>query len=877
MSEFGLRILNIQAGSLYGVNLGIRDMLDSTDAMLTHSLFTNYMLKHGLNVWKGESTRDIICLQFDYGCRGYEQEVAYLMKSMKDLEDPKKVFKKYGKSLSEKEINEKMATFSKFLLKADENKELFKKISKEKIRSEYYENGVDITYHTHDRKGAVINTQTIHYKMLYRTPGKAKKGSCMFINADLYDTAIDYLRMGIKLPEGTAPIIEIGAYASLSTSTIVGSIKIDPHDVVVLNDVKSAFKTKVVSIEMEGEHCVAKRYDNYEVSNELFDGQALIDESIFPAWASGYVLLREHFCKAAAFCTKMQKYFHEYYGDDYETAEIEDIFGVKHKVKDIKIITTTNAMKWLKFDVSYEDWCQRVTQDNENEFGIVKTCHPSKLGEVQRMSYQMINALEIDTMSEVMQTTVDYIEQLKTNDEVFLEYLKLNQNFSNDFEALLALVEWNPDFIYSEYFRERKQKIIETYVLNFKTGKVIQNADNLVIVGNPYGMLMHAVGLNAEDDPTFNTEDDAIQCWTSRFENGEYLAGFRSPFNSRNNIDYLHNVYSDEMDKYFIFAAEIIAVNMVNTDFQDRNNGSDQDSDSLYVTNNAAVVASAKKSYNSYPTIVNNIPKQTNHYHNTLKEFAKVDNNLAAAQLAIGESSNLAQLALTYTYNLDDDKFDDYVCILSVLAQCAIDNAKRAYAVNLVKEIPYIKSQMDIKENGYPSFWLNIRPGFKKKKVNTSLECPMNCIYDYKIKEFHSNIPTIPMHEFFVKWTSDGFSRYKSKAVEALIEKYSLELYMSRINESDTRHDNYLLLRNDFEQMIDDINKVYISRNYQDLMSWLIDRAFVITSDAKRHKNQSESRLNKNKSLLFATLYRINPDVFLKCFRKNFFRLEETE
>lgn len=45
-----------------------------------------------------------------------------------------------------------------------------------------------------------------------------------------------------------------------------------------------------------------------------------------------------------------------------------------------------------------------------------------------------------------------------------------------------------------------------------------------------------------------------------------------------------------------------------------------------------------------------------------------MDNNLAKSQLAIGESSNLAQLALTYTYNFEDEKFDGYVCILSVVA-----------------------------------------------------------------------------------------------------------------------------------------------------------------------------------------------------------------
>ena len=59
---------------------------------------------------------------------------------------------------------------------------------------------------------------------------------------------------------------------------------------------------------------------------------------------------------------------------------------------------------------------------------------------------------------------------------------------------------------------------------------------------------------------------------------------------------------------------------------------------------------------------------EKNSYDYSLENFAHIDNNLSAAQLAIGESSNLAQVCLTYTYNFEDQKYIDYVCILSVLA-----------------------------------------------------------------------------------------------------------------------------------------------------------------------------------------------------------------
>ena len=193
----------------------------------------------------------------------------------------------------------------------------------------------------------------------------------------------------------------------------------------------------------EDKWCQAVTRNDYTVKNTLFDGQALIDSSIFPDWGNGYVLLRQHFFKAAAFCSHIQKFFKDYYGDNYINAKITDMFGNEHYVKDIEIITTDQAMKWLKFDgITYDYWCEKVF-DNGCRFGIVKTAHKSKLGEVQKMSYQMINTLDMDIMENVVLKSKEYIELLKKDDNVFIEYLKDNKNFSNDYEVLVSLCEQN--------------------------------------------------------------------------------------------------------------------------------------------------------------------------------------------------------------------------------------------------------------------------------------------------------------------------------------------------------------------------------------------------------------------------------------------------
>ena len=103
-------------------------------------------------------------------------------------------------------------------------------------------------------------------------------------------------------------------------------------------------------------------------------------------------------------------------------------------------------------------------------------------------------------------------------------------------------------------------------------------------------------------------------------------------------------------------------------------------------------------------------PQEKNHYDGTLLSFATIDNNLAASQLSIGESSNLAQICLSYSYNSEqlrgisaEQCYLD-VCILSVVAQVAIDNAKRTYDIDLMSEIKRIKSEMHIELNKLPKF-----------------------------------------------------------------------------------------------------------------------------------------------------------------------------
>ena len=847
LSKYGLKIKNFSCGVLYEYNLGVREHLSYTNAMFTNSLLSYYLVENGLRVSKDGRTRDIIGINFDFGAKSYAETL-------------KRVEHSIEMEKSQNNDPDRLAVLHDLKERVELNKDLYQKKSKEAIREEFYRNGVDVTYTTTNKQGEVVKAEKIHYRMLYRSTGKAKAGSCMFISDRLYKKAHNFLYMGIKLPKNNAPIVEASAYVSLVASSVVDRICINPKNILILEDVDSFFRTNVVSVETnQNKECFAKTIKDYQVKNTLFDGQALIDKSIFPSWGNGYILLRHHMCKTAAFKTDIKAFFKDYFGEEYNQATVVDMFGNEHYAKDIQMITTDNAMKWLKFDISYEYWCERVNM-NGNMFGIVKTAHKSKFGEVQRMSYQMINSLDVGIMKNVSKVSREYIMSLKSDDDVFLQYLRDNTNFANDFDVLVALCEQNPDFIRCDYFIERRRKIIKGYIHKFKTGKVIQEGDNLVMVGSPYAMLLHAVGEDVEKDDTLKGRDDAIECYTKRFPPNLQLAGFRNPHNGKNNILSLYNVDSEKLNKYFDIGQQCVAVNCIHTDLQDRANGCDFDSDSIYCTNQVDIAQYAKYCYKHYPTIVNNIPKEKNCYSNSMADYALIDNNLSHSQLAIGESSNLAQLALTYTYNYDDQKYKDYVCILSVLAQVSIDSAKRRYDIDIANEIRRIKRDMNIQEYGYPKFWLNIRSGFNKDKINYDLSCPMNELSNVRFKGVSVRKGVLPISHFLNKYEIKG-SRRGSRKVEKIIEKYSLELLASQFSDED----EYLLLRSDFDEMIEDIKRVHISKQYLSLMSWLIQRAFLLTPQAYN----SHSQTHRNKSILLKTLYEVNPSCLLQVFSKN--------
>lgn len=909
MSEYGIKIKNIKAGTLYDVNCGVRDNLTYTDAMLNNSLFSIYLMKNGLNIYK-ESTRDVVCLDFDFGSRSYEEEKNRLVELYNSSAGKSKDKIKY------------------VLDRVEENKDLYNEKTRDKIRDEFYNHGVWIEYKIRNKDGTVKDSTKIKYRMLFRTSAKAKVGQVIFINENLYDKAYDWLTIGLgkKMQYDNAKIVEMSAYAPLTTSTIVDTISIPVEDILILKD-QDVFYETFVNVVKAAEYIDSKgrkqkkcivESEKMQVKNTVWDGMGLIEESCLPYWINSMALLRQHLFKMCGFKTRLQLFFKDWCeknGHDYETYQVKDMFGNKHYLKDIKVITTDNAIKWKKFvdlmggtlPLAYEYWCKKINEDG-SIWGVVKTDHESKFGHQQQLSYQMINTLpcEKKDVFDIASDTVRYIEKLKIDNQEFESFLRQYANEINHYEMLADLFSHNHDISKTTWFRKEKKKVIFDYVYRMRKGKILVNGDNLTVCGNPYALLLYAVGDNWKEDPTFTHEDGCIQCYTTRFENNEYLCGFRNPHNAPNNCCHFHNVFSPEMERYFIFSKNIMAVNCINTDIQDRMNGEDFDSDFNLVTNNPVMVKCAEICYKQYPTIVNDLKESGITYKNNMTEYAKMDSKLARSQMGIGYSSNLAQLALTYYWtekqkdNPDNKKlkelYDNFV-ILSVIAQVLIDGCKREYEVDGMKELDRISKMdcMNIKrktkdKNGkikyvkydFPEFMkytreIKVSKNGKelpleeiqssrdklKNRINPTLSCPMNWLEECLDKiQGASTAKTEPVSDYFIKMTGKANSRQMTK-IRNLIEDYDHFVKGLHL----TCDDKTILLKNMIdgsEELLSQLNKIKIGNIVT--INRLIETALGLETGIGNHKELARTNTKYCRKIL-NYLYKMDKQKFLMNFK----------
>lgn len=913
MKSKNIKIRSLQAASVYRVNHDykyicqngtVKDcFLDVGEAVLNDSILSKYALKHGVTVNSRNMSYDFVMMKFDYGVDGDACHASISSDELrKDFYENgvDVTWLKYDLSTG-KQIGIDRSIHYKMLCrnpgKAKSGHCLF-------VREELYENMINFL------------TMGLWNKIPDNEPAKIVELSAYspLISA----TALDYLKIPIDsifvlkdeevsirkkaciVKKGKdkiyryakKPFPEIEKLINEKGYTFYKSKADDSHLTYIGRTKQEIIQTGVdyndcwdVQTDIV-DGCVVEETDDAEITNILWDGEGLIDESIFPDGMNGFVYCRNHFLKSCLFRASIKKYFKDYYKSKYDNAYVTDMFGRKIKVSDIKMIVTDNSLKWLKFvdlmsksgtkEDAFPYWQKFVEKHSDDgiaEFEIVKTAHKSKYGNLQRTSFQMNNTLlstDWQQLTRIAQTSIDYINKLKTDDDAFLDYLRITSAKYNINRVLIDLCAFNNKFINTDYYAEKKRNIIYRLKDWMKKGKLFQEGDNLTICGNPLAMLIKVVGGDPLRENCFSVINDGIQCYTERFSDGERLAGFRSPHNSPNNIVHLYNVYPDELIKYFPNLGDgVIVLNGIHTDIQSRANGMDMDSDCCLITNQPDIVLLAREAYLKCPTIINAIPHTSNQYKKNMSDFAKMDSSISQAQYAVGSTSNQAQLALSYWFDggcQNDDLRDVYI-ICSVLAQTSIDAAKRSFDISERAEFDRLTSYPCMRKSNerFPQFYADVQKyKYRNQKNKISIKdtdirfynCPMDILYriiDKNVVDMRrSNDKKKLIDIESVLLQEDDYSLVNRKQTGRLIE--SIREYQKQVDilDMDLARENY---KDDkiklYSDLMDDIKRLKIKKP---TMNKLIHMAF---SDAKIRDN------------LLIALYEKDRDMFMSCFKKS--------
>ncbi len=844
------------------------------------------------------------------------------------------------------ELNEKDIKYINELNNIDsEMKNLEKNIKdntckKDALRDLLYEEGFSLDTYKTVKKQKVFD-KTITYKYFFRTGGKAKNGEDYFINEKLLNDIKTWQSMGIKLPDTNAKLVEYEVYKSLVSSSIDGYLVIKPSEILVVNDLDCYSELQdVIKVGRNKETGLSEAIHTKErCKNTIWDGMCLLQGG------EGFRGLRHHFYKTGAFCCDFQQYFKDEYKDKYEDAEVIDRYGRKVKISTIKMITTENAMKWEKFlgvsKESFEEW-SRWVEENGCKFGICKRNHKSKYGSKQRMSYQMLNTLPDINVEELFKDSKEYIYKLKNDDEFFIEHLRMTASEVNNNELLAEIASTYSTFLDSHYFKDNRKAEINKFKEQLKKGKLMIEGDNETILANPFLLLEYVAGKldnYIKDGVISEYIDETLpnknSCYCKRFKESEEIGAFRSPHNSPNNILVFENHIDEKMDKYFIdFGENVIAVNMLYNDVQSRGNGLDEDTDFLLCTINKDVVDSCKKAQD-YPTIVNDFDLSPKKYNNTMKDLSNIDNMLQKSQRAIGTSSNVAMQYLSQYWDMvnsnkeyDNDianKLLDNACILSVLAQVAVDCSKRRYLVGeyltdkktkayildkegnkiidkngLNNEIDRLRKELP--SNLKPTFWQYTSSSFEYKEIEKKLKnkdkkawnelskkdkkilvkeeknrmidnlYDYNCPFNLALKEIDkiekaNDRKGVADENFLVMWGNKKTqSREQAGKIENYIKDFDSITRFINTNDDLEDEDNMRYYNTLYKEYLDKVLNLTIK---QDTMSLMIIRA--LDRENKYLKNNKNIRTKLLNLLYKYACKRIEAgkekeNIFLKCF-----------
>lgn len=641
------------------------------------------------------------------------------------------------------------------------------------------------------------------YCRMKRSTGSARVGKCLFINETLFKPILNFSSGAIRLEEGQE--IDLAAYEgyiALPSSSIIDTLPIKPENILLIDDFDSTFEETV--IETHDENGWLKTSEKEcEITNTIWDGQSLMDISLFGDYTEyGMVLLRNLMFKSCCFNCNIQQWF-----KDNNITDISQLNGKTRatKIEDVKLITTPNSIKYLKFS-TWDSWLDNLYPN----FGVVK--HDKKThffgGRLVQTHYQLINTLQMskDEVREFLQESLDFAQMLRDRPEVVRHFIKypnvddvelMERPMSSKNDVVYSLMSVNDNFTKTKYYHDFLVDLLRSYYKNLKNGHVYVNGNYSTLLGNPIEMLQQAIG---KFDGKSQIGIGNIH--STRFAYNQTLLASRSPHVTIGNIWLPYNTENKLIDCYVNMTDEIICLNSIGENVLQRLSGADFDSDTVMITDNKKLIRAAKRNYHLFKTPTSFVSARKIKRYYTAEQQADLD--IKTSDNKIGEIVNLSQELNSllwdrmYHGSTYDDIKDLYydICQLDVMSGIEIDKAKKEFDIDNGKELDKLRKkyeeflrEYEENENGdlikgkkkMPHFFSHIskQKGYynpdKKHycKYHTSMDYLQTIINGFKIKNSYKKdwLPFVSILDNSLFRTS-GVNQKQINKIYSILKKF---------------------------------------------------------------------------------------------------------
>lgn len=549
--------------------------------------------------------------------------------------------------------------------------------------------------------GFYINNQ--HFMCSERSPSMTRNSILSFVSEEIFDELDKRISMGIEFEETV--LAKYVGYRGLMFSSChcfenwIPKIIIVPDGYATIKNqnIKYVVDKEIDYVDKEtGENKKWTQKDIVQgikdIKINMFDGSGIHHPAITQSVkyrlnsknSPTSIMWRAPFIKGVTHEVDYTTFFTE-----RGIAEIKDIWGVYHNVKDPMIIMTESMYKGYKYfkkDGTIKDWETYWEQFRKHGhcLGVAKW-NFSRWEEpiYTRANYQILQDLKLnyDDFQTLANKTIEWINKVVGEDIRYTYcFLGLLYDMHDPQTDYVRAILKNPEMIKEKTVREYIVNLLKKYIDDSKCGKIYLKSTFKILAPDLIALMEHIGGLPVRG---CLNKDEFFTSGINGIYNGEFCIE-RNPHICQSEHVILNATTNYDINKYISHLSNICMINCKSLTPQ-RLNGADTDGDLVLVLDEPIFKNGIDR---DCPIVIDIEDKAT-----TLSEKYTKENLLKlilrSVTSLIGETSNCATSYRNKTPKTQEqkDKYDKYIDLLSVINGKCIDSTKTGVIYNIPRHI----------------------------------------------------------------------------------------------------------------------------------------------------------------------------------------------